>query len=496
MKAMKKIRSIYIAGLLMSSVVLTSCESLLLNPVPESVSTNTNSFSKAKDLEMAVYGTYQRLQSRVPNDFILMEVPSDNMFAEYFATAPGLDAINTLDVTPLNNQINLFWQNTYNGVFRANQVLSNIDNPTDYTDGFKDRLVGESKFLRAYFYFDLVRIFGGVPKVTEILGISSAAQVARVSENEIYDLVIEDLTDAANKLPQTAVQGRATKGAALALLAKVQVYRQNWPAAKTLLERLTSNEFSYDLVPDFGSLFEVATEVNTEAIFSMPYIEGTNGHTLSYILLPNGGVKGYSNTGSRVGRPTWDLQKAFEPGDTRFAETIEEYALLWNSTSPNDAFWWPYFNKWRVSLNTASSSGLDIPLIRYADVVLLHAEVLHKLGENEKAIAELNKVRARAFKSTSKNYKMEDFTSSEQIMDKILHERRLELACENNRWFDLVRTGKFVEKLQSVDAEYNPSTGQAVKVVREAKEYMKYFPIPWEQIQLSGEGVLTQNQGY
>ena len=81
-------------------------------------------------------------------------------------------------------------------------------------------------------------------------------------------------------------------------------------------------------------------------------------------------------------------------------------------------------------------------------------------------------------------------------MEAIMHERRLELACENNRWFDLVRTGKFVEKLQSIDAEYNPSTGQAVKVVREAKPYMRYFPIPWEQIQLGGNGILVQNEGY
>jgi hypothetical protein len=494
-KVMKNIRKIYVAGLVMASLSMTSCTDMLLNPVPESVATNTNSFNKASDLEMAVLGTYQRLQSRVPTDYVLMETPSDNAFAEYFATAPGLDEINTLDVSQLNNQINLFWQNTYNGVFRANQVLASIDTPTDYVAGKKDQLVGEAKFMRAYFYFDLVRIYGGVPRVTEVIGISNSTQIARASEAEIYELIISDLTEAIEKLPKTSVQGRANKGAGIALLAKVQVYRENWTAARTLLERLNS-EFTYELLPNYADLFETATEVNKEAIFSMPYVEGTNGHNLSSLLLPNGGIKGYVSTGSRVIRPSWDLHRAFEEGDSRFASTIEEYALLWNATSDNDAFWYPYFNKWRVKLNSPNASGLDIPLLRYADMVLLYAEVLHKQGDNEQALVQLNKVRERAFKSSSKNYQLSDFSSSEAIMNAILDERRLELACENNRWFDLVRTGKFVEKLQSIDGEYNPSTGQSVKVIREAKPYMKYFPIPYEQIQLSGGGVLVQNEGY
>lgn len=493
---MKRIKNIYIAGLLATGMAMSSCEQLLLNPIPESVLTNTNAFSNSRDLELGVYGIYSRLQARVPNDFVLMEVPSDNMFGEYFATAPGMDAINTLDVTSTNVKVNSFWQETYNGIFRSNLILNKINIPDDYAAGKKDQLTGEAKFLRAYFYFDLVRIFGGVPKVTEILGITDASAVARASEQEIYELIIADLTEAIDKLPLTVEQGRASKGAAIALLAKVQVYRENWNAAKTLLERLNSSEFGYTLLPNFGDLFNIETEVNKEAIFSLAYVGGTNGHTLSYILLPNGGVKGFSNTGSRVGRPTWDLHKAFEEGDTRFAETINENHLPWNAGSEADAFWWPYFSKWMIKADIATSSGLDIPLLRYADMVLLYAEVLHKLGENEKALVELNKVRARAFKSTSKNYTMADFSSNEAIMNKILDERRLELACENNRWFDLVRTGKFVEKLQIVDGEYNPSTGQAVKVVREAKPYMKYFPIPWEQIQLSGKDILTQNEGY
>ncbi len=496
MTMMKKINQIYVAGVLALSLSMTSCENMLLNPVPESVLTGTNAFSNARDMELGVYGIYNALQSRVPSDFELMEIPSDNMYGEYFANSPGMDAINTLDVTSSNLKINNFWKASYAGIFRANLILSKIDDPTDYAANKKEQLIGESKFLRAYFYFDLVRIFGGVPKVTEVLGITAAANIGRATEQEIYDLIVEDLTDAIAKLPKTAVQGRATTGAAIALLAKVQVYRENWSAARTLLERLNSAEFDYQLLPNYRDLFQVATEVNKEAIFSVAYVGGTNGHTLSYNLLPNGGVKGYSNGGSRIGRPTWDLHKTFDPEDTRFKQTITEEALLWNSTSESDAFWWPYFSKWRIAAEIAASSGLDIPLLRYADMVLLYAEVLHKLGENDKALVELNKVRARAFQSDKHNYTAADVPTADAFMDKLLLERRLELAVENNRWFDLVRTGRFVQVLQSVEGEYNPSTGRAVMVVRNAQPFMKYFPIPLEQIQLAGNGVLTQNEGY
>src|SRR5690606_9455455 len=114
-------------------------------------------------------------------------------------------------------------------------------------------------------------------KVTEVLGISAAENLSRSSEQEIYDFIVDDLTDAISKLPKTVEQGRASQGAAIALLAKVQVYRENWSAARTQLERLNS-EFDYQLLPNYGDLFQIATEVNKEAIFSLAYVGGTNGH--------------------------------------------------------------------------------------------------------------------------------------------------------------------------------------------------------------------------
>src|SRR5690606_18122200 len=110
------------------------------------------------------------------------------------------------------------------------------------------------------------------------------------------------------------------------------------------------------------------------------------------------------------------------------------------------------------------------------------------------ALLELNKVRQRAFGDTAHNYALADIPTAEVFMDKLLLERRLELAVENNRWFDLVRTGRFTSVLTTIQGEYNPSTDKAVMIPLNAQPYMKYFPIPYEQIQLAGSGVLVQNE--
>src|SRR5690606_22444546 len=167
------------------------------------------------------------------------------------------------------------------------------------------------------------------------------------------------------------------------------------------------------------------------------------------------------------------------------------------SYQPGDEqIWFPYFNKWIVSAPVPSSSGLDIPVLRLADMILLYAEALYHLNEPGEALTQLNKVRARAFGNESHNYTLADIATEETFLDKLLLERRLELAMENNRWFDLVRTGRFTSVLTVIDGEYNPSTGQAVRIQMNAQPFMSHFPIPWEQIQLAAPGVLTQNEGY
>lgn len=488
---------LYIIGLLLSSLTFNACHDELLNPVPESTLTTANAFETAADLDLAVLGVYQSYQGRISTDYELMETPSDNMYGSYFATAPGMAEIALLDVSSDNPRLNAFWKSSYNGIFRANSLLANIENPTDYAEGQKEKLMAEAKFMRALFYFDLVRIFGGVPAITSVITETEAKEIPRASEEEIYNLIIGDLNDAKNNLPNPGASptGRASSAAATALLAKVHVYQKNWAEAKTNLDQFFNN-YNFSLVADFKSLFELATENNSEVIFAMPFVSGTNGHGLTYALSPHGGVYQTINNGSRVARPTWDLHTAYDEDDTRFAATITEEQLpfAWEPGEP--AIWYPYFNKWIIPVQISNSSGLDIPVLRLADVILLYAETLYHSGQTGEALTQLNKVRERAFKSSDHNYTAADISSEELFMDKLLLERRLELAVENNRWFDLVRTGRFTEVLTSIEGEYNPSTGKAVMITVNAQPYMKYFPIPYEQIQLSSPGVLEQNEGY
>lgn len=487
---------LYKIWILLSVLALGSCHDELLNPVPESVLTTVNAFNTASDLDLAVLGVYASYQDRLPRDYELMEMPSDNMYAFYFATAPGIEEITALSVNPENAKINSFWKGTYNGIFRANSVLANVERPTDYAEGKKDQHIGEAKFLRALMYFDLVRIFGGVPKITSVVTNEQARAIARASEEEIYQLIIEDLQDAVNKLPLPSAmpQGRASKAAASALLAKVYVYRENWSAAKPLLEDVLNN-YGYALVANYGDLFEVATEKNSEAIFSVPYVQGTDGQNLSYALAPIYGIKDVISNGDRVARPTWDLHTTFEPGDTRFDVTISEYQLTYNAKPGESAYWYPYFNKWVVP-SEPNNSGLDIPVLRLGDMVLLYAEVLYRLNQPQEALDQINRIRERAFGDTAHNYVLADIPDDAAFLDVLLLERRLELAVENSRWFDLVRTGRFTTELAQYEAEYNPGSGTATIVQTNVQPHMKYFPIPWEQIQLAGEGVLQQNPGY
>ncbi len=486
---------IYTTSLILLGLLMGSCHDELLNPVPESVLTTANAYSSAKDLDLAVLGVYQSLQSRLPTDYELMEVASDNFYGYYFATAPGMAEIGALDVSVENPKLNSFWKSTYNGIFRANSLLANIEIPTDYAAGQKEQFIGEAKFMRAYFYFDLVRIFGGVPAITSVVTVDEAREIPRASVQEIYGLITADLQDAVNNLPATMITGRASKAAALALLAKTSVYQKDWNAAKTNLEQLFS-QFSYALEPNFGSLFRIETENNNETIFAMPYVGGTNGHGLTYALAPTGGIYGTINGGSRVARPTWDLHQAYEDGDSRFEVSIQEEQLSFASSPGDPTIWFPYFNKWIIPVEINTSSGLDLPVLRFADMVLLYSEVLYHLNDVDGALAQLNRVRERAFGDASRNYTLADISSPELFMDKLLLERRLELAGENDRWFDLVRTDRFTSVLTTIEGEYNPSTGKAVMIPLNAQPYMRYFPIPYEQIQLASPGVLVQNEGY
>ncbi|NLR57376.1 RagB/SusD family nutrient uptake outer membrane protein [Chitinophaga polysaccharea] len=472
---------------------VSGCTDKLLNLKPDDTLTTGNFYKTSNDMNQAALGIYNSLQQRKQNDYLIMEVPSDNLYMSNNTSVAGANDMDYLTVNQDNNIVGDFWEATYVGIGRANALLQNIDNPKDYAAGMKDQYTGEAKFMRALFYFDLVRLFGGVPKVIATLSIADARNMPRAAASDIYDLIVSDLKDAADKLPAPSAiaKGRASKAAALGMLGKVYVYRKDYANAKACFEKLNS-DYTYQLEPSFATLWSLATEDNREVIFSMKYIENSAGQTLSTAYTPNGGLFGLVDRGNEIALPSWSLDKLYVTGDTRKANTISD---MYVPATGGSAIWYPYVNKYAVK-HSVGSSGLDLPVLRFGDVVLLYAETLYNLGDKANALIQLNKVRERAFGDNSHDYTATDIASADAFLDKLLLERQLELAYENERWMDLVRTGRFITVMTKEERLYNNVTNQPLTAILTPKSYMALFPIPKRQIDLYTPGVLKQNDGY
>ncbi len=478
-------------GLLTSMYPFYSCDVVDLDPI--STLTEANFYKTSDDMDRAVLGVYNRYQSRLPRDWTLFEMPTDYLYMSSYRFIGGLEALNNLDFHPQNDILKNFWQATYNGIFRANSVLKYLGVPEDYNGNERSQYEGEARFMRALFYFDLVRVFGGVPGVTTVLTIEETKNIARSSAEEIYGLVEEDLLAAIDLLPERTdiAKGRASREAATALLGKVYVYTQDWEQAQSMLDMVIGYDF--ELMDNFGDLWKEEFEDNNEVIFAMKYIANDNGHGLSRDFLPYFGVEGYSSSaGGEVALPAWSGMKVFLDEDSRKAATYTEY---WKSPGSNDEeAWRPYVSKF-IAQN-ASSSGLDLPVLRYADILLLKSEVSYHLGDKEAALEALNQVRSRAFKGSSHNYTAADIADPEDFLDILLLERQLELAFENQRWMDLIRTSRLESAMSEVEWSYNPGTGEAQKVQFNIQPHHKLFPIPQHEIDQSEPGVIEQNPGY
>lgn len=482
----------FTAALLLLALSVGACHDSVVDLQPESELTEANFFETRDQIENAVLGVYSHYQDKLPQDYYLMEFPSDHLHISEYRLIEGLQPIGNLNFDPGNDRFTSFWQNSYNGIYRANSVLDNIDVPDDYLGNERAQFEGEAKFMRALYYFDLVRAFGGVPEITSRVSIDEARSTPRASEEEIYGLIISDLEDAIDMLPTPgeATVGRASVAAASALLGKVYVYQEQWNDALTHLNRV--DDFGYELEDDFATLFTVdGSEDNSEFIFQMPYVENVDGHTLSTHFVPYSGAEGIVGSGDEVALPSWALHKKFEDEDSRKDVTINEE---WQNPGSDEVEWYPFVGKYAVP-HLFRTSGLDLPVIRYAEVLLLRAEALHRSGSDADALNELNRLRERAFGDDSHNYSSagEGGTS---LMDKIMLERQLELAYENERWFDLVRTGRFLEVMQVHEREYIPSSGTVTTSTYDVAEYKARFPIPQHEIDQADSGVLEQNPGY
>ncbi|GAB3704860.1 RagB/SusD family nutrient uptake outer membrane protein [Spirosoma flavus] len=461
---------------LLSASLLTSCNDNFLALTPQTDRNTVNFYQTAADFNNAVVGAYASLKlSGVYGTSLywMGEVSTDN--ADYGVTtrqAVNVDNFQFVDrtYTSLNDIIYTAWRDHYVGISRTNAILTRIEGAS-IADNVKKQYRGEAQFIRALLYFDLVRLFGDVPLVTsEITSPDGASSLTRMPAEDIYKLIISDLQSAEQALPVsygTADVGRVPQGAAKALLGKVYLTRKDWTnAASKLKEVITSAK--YQLLPKYSDVFSFATPTNAEILFNVQYKSGNTGQGSNFG--PVQASEGARITGGSMRYPTADMDAAYEPGDLRKSFSMKSSYIDANGQTINQR----YVSKYVQFGSLNNDSDIDFPVLRYADVLLMYAEALNEVSFNPEAVTYLNQVRKRAGLADTKATDQTSFRLA------IEQERRVEFAFENQRWFDLVRTGRYVAVM----------TAKKLPV----KDFNTFYLIPQREIDLNKN--LKQNPGY
>lgn len=458
------LRSITIS--LTAICLLSGCQKNFLDLKPLSQPNADNFYRTANDFGNAVNGAYDNLQTsnQYGGDFnTLLEARSDNVVDIDPSSNAGLRYNIDRFIEPTTNSIlRDTWGSLYAGVNRTNLILDKID-AVDFDATLKARYKGEAQFIRGLLYFNLVRLWGNVPLVLTGGTTSDARGYKRNEVNEVYAAIEKDLTAAATNLPATytgANVGRATSGAAKSLLAKVLITEKKYAEAVAYLRDVITSG-TYRLLTNPGDPFLVANKNNAEMVFAVKYRKGgLEGHGLWY----------GTNIGNNI-EPT--LRAAYSPEDKRLPLVVQVPV-------PNNVNVVP--RKFYDEFSSANDVGNDFPVLRYADVLLLYAEALNEVGyaATGDAFTSLNAVRTRAGVAA---YTAAQLPTKDAFRTAVINERRLELALENDRWFDLVRTGTAIDALKK--------TGITVPATR------LIYPIPQSEIDVyNNPTTFPQNPGY
>lgn len=499
------------AVLALFTVGFTGCGDEL-NKLPILGELESNFYQNEEDAIAAITAAYDPLQYNYTNSvyhfrWFFGDFASDDAIkgGSSVTDQPQLEALSVFQGTANNIHTNADWTAKYIGIYRANLVIENVGGMTDdmIDPDFKAQLVAEAYFLRAHYYFELVTMYGGVPLVDKLL-LPSEYNTPRSSAEEIWVLIESDLTESAAFLPNKSEYnstqvGRATKGAALALLAKAHLYQGEWQEAQTNAE-LVVNSGEYSLDEDYRDIFVKAGENGPGSIFEIQRsplgggywgsVNGANEGNLAVVYqLPRGQFGGWG-----FNLPTQDFVDEFEEGDPRLkssvfmeGDTLGDRGVFTKAATGFDHDY--YSKKYFVSRSEHEEINIGDPnmngepndrLIRYADLLLMHAEAAYHNGQELVALNSLNMVRERARRNAEPGVLPDVSASGQALLDAILHERRVELGLEGHRFFDLVRQGRGGEVLGGLGFQSGKH---------------EVFPIPQQQIDLSN-GVLTQNPGY
>lgn len=490
---MKKI----IITIILSAGLFASCTDLEVTPT--SFVTEDKFFNTQDDAIASVNAVYASL-SLDPGEqslfgrnlYFLTDMGSDYAAAGVSATNPQVRAMSSLTHDATNDRVQVAWRQIYNGINRANVSIDNVPKVTG-NDVIKTRLINESKFIRALLYFQAVRLWGGVPIVLhEPTSIQlESLKTKRATVDEVYAQIISDLKDAEN-LPATypaTDAGRATSGAAKAILAKVYLTRKDWPNAILKAREVINGGYGYALFENFQDIFTKTKKNGKEHIFSVQFEPNQAGNGSS-----GSTFQGTSFTGFTATEPAdiisdvalfYDIYAA---GDTR-RDVSYAKQLLNPTTGTLYTFPKPIFKKYLdlTNLATPGNVAINFPVIRYADILLSLAEAINEQGAPTPEAYELiNQVRRRAFaKPINTPDPTIDLVGLTQTTFRaaIQEERKKEFVQEGQRWFDLVRWGTLVTEVKKVTAKNSVS------------ERNNLYPIPQSERNINPDG-LPQNPGY
>lgn len=480
------------------SAGLVSCGDDYISTEPVYYIGSDNYFNSESEYYNALIGAYDPLQSTYAN-VILGEIASDNTFAggESATDVIGWQQVDLMTHGAQNSNLRDIWNWMYGGVNRAAYILEFKDK-TDFAG--KEQIIAEARFLKAYYYFELVKWFSGVPMKGDVrFALGDELVIPRSSKAEVYAAIEADLLAAIEDLnPQAPQVGRVSKGAAQALLGKVYLYQDKFAEAASVLEEvIASNRYSLAQGADYTNLFEASGENGPESLFEVQYtdVEGAGFGCLQCsegnVAVGFSGPRGYAGplytSGFSFNVPDPAVTAAtFEPGDRRLGVTILDMDQ-WNAET--GATYNPgyhdtgLFNRKYIPRTRSTSAAGDLNLtnpnnyraIRYADVLLMAAEALNRGGISDaRAQQYLNQVRRRAFGDNAHDISFTGFALTEAIWN----ERHRELFGEGHRFFDLVRTGQAASHIAGFTAGKN-----------------EVFPIPQEERQFSNN-LWEQNPNY
>lgn len=492
----KDIRKILNYFLIINFILISGCAKDFLDEKPQGILTEATFLTSAQDAKLATNAIYSSMRewNFYSGGYPILDIMSDDAVkGSNPGDGAGLNLFDNFQFTPTVSDISRWYSALYKSIRRANVVIEKVPGIT-MDENLKNRYIAEARCLRAFCYFQLVKAFGDVPKVTSAY---PPADLVRTNKDEIYDdVIVADLEFAIENLPEkdeyaSSDIGRTTKGAARTILADVYLFRNDFINAELYALQVIQS-LQYGLESDFSNAFSLQGQHGTESIFEIGALPEENPTLGGNQYANTQGVRGIPNRGWGFNRPSMDLINSFEAGDLRkdatiifLGEVLDGITILGDGSTPDITYtdesntvikeMETYNQKvWVPGSTTVEEWGYNVRIYRYAEVLLIAAEALNENGKPSLALDYLNEVRTRA---GLLDYEILDKT---QLREQIWKDKRSELALEGKRYFDLIRQGRAGEVLGSLGFISGKN---------------ELFPIPQAEIDLSN-GLLIQNPNW